>query len=146
LGKRFFHAKRKAADIHPSEIIEPVLEPSQRAEYLRGWELFNAGEFWHAHEAWENIWKERPEPARIFFQGIIQLAAAYHLILVKHRYGGAMNNLEKADEKLRMFPTFFLGVRVGQLLKAIGRAKDELQQSGAEKFDRKIIPEVEVLR
>ncbi len=114
---------------------------------MRGWELFNRGEFWHAHEAWENVWKERPEPARIFFQGIIQLAAAYHLILVKKRYGGAVNNLEKAKEKLRLFPVVFLGVDVRGLLEAIDHACNELRRIGVKgvaEFENGVVAKVSV--
>ena len=73
------------------------------SDYLTGWELFNRKEYWHAHEAWEAVWKRHPEPSRLFFEGIIQLAAAYHLLTVKRRYRGMMGNFAKAEEKLRLF-------------------------------------------
>ena len=41
---------------------------------------FDAGAFWHAHEAWEEAWKSDPAPHRDCWKGLIQIAAAcYHL-------------------------------------------------------------------
>ena len=44
--------------------------------YREGIRLFNAGEFWHAHEQWEACWLIAREPELTFYQGIIQAAAA----------------------------------------------------------------------
>lgn len=42
----------------------------------RGVELFNAGRFWEAHEAWEEGWlPDRHGPDRGFYKGLIQIAA-----------------------------------------------------------------------
>jgi len=48
-------------------------------EYLYGIDLFNAGFYWEAHEAWESVWKAaqpRDEVQALFIQGLIQVAAA----------------------------------------------------------------------
>jgi predicted metal-dependent hydrolase len=105
-------------------------------EYREGWRLFNARRFWHAHEAWENVWRRHPEDSRIFFQGIIQLAAAYHLLLVKKRYGGMMRNFEKAEEKLRLFGGRYLLVDVDRMLRAINEARNEIARIGSDHLDQ----------
>ena len=46
--------------------------------YLKGIELFNACEFFEAHEAWEELWQEYFGPSRKFYQGLIQAAVALH--------------------------------------------------------------------
>lgn len=115
------------------------------SNYEEGWRLFNDRQFWQAHEAWENVWKRRPEESRIFFQGIVQLAAAYHLLLVKKRYGGMMRNFDKAEEKLKLFPSYFLRVDVAKLLRAIGVAREEVLRNGSgdlHRFDISLIPTV----
>jgi hypothetical protein len=43
-----------------------------------GVRLFDAGHFWHAHEAWEHEWKADSGGDRHFLKGLIQLAAACH--------------------------------------------------------------------
>ncbi len=127
-------------------LVEPQLSRVEQEEFERGWALFNRGEFWHAHEAWENVWKERPEPSRIFFQGIIQLAAAYHLLFVKQRYGGMIRNLEKAEEKLQLFPDVFLNVNVQSVLEMILQTRKEVERIGPgnlPSFDRNILARLE---
>lgn len=139
------YPKKSPAHIDPHELTEPEMDAADWQDYEKGWRLFNAREFWHAHEAWESVWKRRPEESRIFFQGIIQLSAAYHLLVVKQRYGGMMRNFEKAEEKLRLFPATFLGVDVHFLLDAIECARKEIARIGLDNlasFDRSLIPTV----
>jgi uncharacterized protein len=38
--------------------------------------LFNAGDYWHAHEIWEQRWLVSQEPYTSLYQGLIQAAAA----------------------------------------------------------------------
>jgi predicted metal-dependent hydrolase len=42
--------------------------------YLAGVLLFNRGDFFEAHEAWEGLWMETAGPDRRFYQGLIQAA------------------------------------------------------------------------
>jgi hypothetical protein len=47
--------------------------------YLAGVESFNRGEFFDAHEVWEDLWRDCDPADRRFFQALIQAAvAAYH--------------------------------------------------------------------
>ncbi len=52
-------------------------------QLLVAWEQgvhdFNEGRFWEAHEAWERGWKDLPQAERTYVQGLIQIAAAFHL-------------------------------------------------------------------
>lgn len=141
------------ADIAGIDLREPVLTDEDITEYLRGWELFNHREYWHAHESWEAVWKRHPEPPRLFFEGIIQLAAAYHLLTVKQRYRGTMGNFAKAEEKLRLFEgrtpkvdaAVFLGVDVRALLRGIAAARKEIGRVGGlrlHEFPPRMLPYV----
>jgi hypothetical protein len=63
--------------------VAPYALPAERwadnDEYLWGVDLYNAGYFWEAHEAWEGLWRLAPasDPSqRRFLQGLIQCAAA----------------------------------------------------------------------
>lgn len=55
----------------------PALAPDDRA-LLRGIDLFNAGYYWEAHEAWEGAWHAvgRAGAAGDWLKGLIKLAAA----------------------------------------------------------------------
>lgn len=47
--------------------------------YLRGVLHFNRGDYFEAHEVWEELWMECPSAERRFFQSLIQAAVAlYH--------------------------------------------------------------------
>jgi uncharacterized protein len=48
----------------------------ERKLLQQGADLFNAGRYWHAHEAWEEAWTpDRWGPDRGFWKGLIQVAA-----------------------------------------------------------------------
>jgi predicted metal-dependent hydrolase len=42
--------------------------------YLAGIVLFNRGDFFEAHEAWEALWMDTAGPNKPFYQGLIQAA------------------------------------------------------------------------
>src|SRR5262245_19747783 len=47
--------------------------------YLAGIEHFNAGDYFEAHEVWEDLWHECSSADRLFYQSLIQAAVAlYH--------------------------------------------------------------------
>jgi predicted metal-dependent hydrolase len=48
--------------------------PNYDPRYLAGVLLFNQGDFFEAHEAWELLWMESGAPQRRFYQGLIQAA------------------------------------------------------------------------
>ena len=88
--------------------------------YLEGIRLFNAGEFWHAHEQWEACWLIAREPEITFYQGIIQAAAA----LVHWQRGnprGLRRNWEKGRPKLVALPPVMLGLDLRALIANMDR-------------------------
>ena len=48
------------------------------ARFLAGVDLFNRGEFFEAHEVWEDLWHECASADRRFYQALIQAAVAAH--------------------------------------------------------------------
>jgi uncharacterized protein len=98
---------------------EPHFSEEQRVRFADGIRLFNAGQHWHAHEAWEDVWRamgNAPEDdAEIVLRGLIQLAAGLHLRGIG-RIDGAASNFRKAHEKLSLARPVFLGIDVGELL------------------------------
>jgi len=44
--------------------------------YLAGILLFNKGDFFEAHEVWEDLWMETAGPDKKFYQGLIQAAVS----------------------------------------------------------------------
>ena len=42
--------------------------------------FFNSGDYYQAHETWEDLWRITHSPDRVFYQGLIQAAVGlYHL-------------------------------------------------------------------
>jgi predicted metal-dependent hydrolase len=104
--------KKRPSDIRKEHLSEPALNGDSRLLVEEGVRLFNTGKYWAAHEVWEEVWRGCADDSRIFFQGIIQAAAGYHLLFELPRLKGAKGNLAKALEKLDLFPTDFLGINV----------------------------------
>ncbi|MHB8525106.1 MAG: DUF309 domain-containing protein [Candidatus Acidiferrales bacterium] len=80
-------------------------------KFRRGIILFNSREFFKAHEVWEELWLVAAEPDKLFLQGLIQLAAAFH----HHSRGnreGAKSLLEAALKKLKKYPNEFHGTNL----------------------------------
>ncbi len=72
---------------------------AENTDWLYALDLFNAGFYWEAHEAWEGFWHPlgRATPAARFVQGLIHLAAA----CVKIREGkpaGVKSHTQRARE------------------------------------------------
>jgi uncharacterized protein len=77
--------------------------------FHEGVRLFNDARFWDAHEVWESLWLQAPEPDRRFLQGLIQLAAAYHH-LQRGTYRGGVRLFASAAAKLSAFPEGYRGL------------------------------------
>lgn len=82
--------------------------------FKRGIELFNAGKFFDAHEAWEEIWLAEPEPEKTFLQGLIQLAAAFHH-QARGNSKGLRSLLAAGLAKLGQFPEVHSGIALAKL-------------------------------
>jgi uncharacterized protein len=122
--------KKGVDEIDVTRLFEPRLTPRDLEALERGVDCFNEGHFWEAHECWEEVWRQRQEESRIFFQGIIQAAAGFHRIVEKPILGGAVNNLTKALAKLDLFPERFIGIDVKALRRTIVEAKRTLVSEG----------------
>lgn len=67
----------------------------------RGLALFNAGEHFAAHEAWEDRWRVADDPdERRLLQGLIQVAAGHHKRFVQRRPDSAARLLARGLAKL----------------------------------------------
>jgi predicted metal-dependent hydrolase len=54
------------------------LTSSLRTRLAPGRAAFNRGDFFEAHELWEDVWRELAGADRTFVQGLIQIAAGLH--------------------------------------------------------------------
>jgi uncharacterized protein len=75
----------------------------------QGLRLYDAGEFFRAHEEWESVWLLSPEPEKTFLQGLIQVTAAFHH-LQRNNPLGAVRLFKAALRRLEPYPDEFGGL------------------------------------
>ena len=110
------------ADLHPD------LTPTERRNLLHlGVDLFNRGAFYEAHEAWEEVWRSTTPEPRSFLQGLIQVAAALHMVRDLHRDRGPRQTLDKARQRLEPYAPAACGLDVDDLLLHVGRWEEWLK-------------------
>jgi hypothetical protein len=74
-------------------------------EYMAGIDLYNAGEFHAAHDAWEERWMGEVGPAeKLFLQAMIQSAVAFHHLQIG-RPGAARRMYQMSKEKFARLGT-----------------------------------------
>lgn len=86
----------------------------QHAPFVHGLELFNRGEFYDAHEVWEDVWRAAPVTEKRFLQGLIQVAVALH----HHSRGnliGARSLLARGRKNLSASDGSFTGLDTSAL-------------------------------
>jgi uncharacterized protein len=82
--------------------------------FQKGLEAFNSAYFYDAHEHWEEVWLETPNPEKMFLQGLIQVAAAFHHYS-KDNCLGCRNLLQAGLTKLERFPVEHRGLEIEPL-------------------------------
>ncbi len=83
--------------------------------WAEGVRLFNAGEYWEAHEALEPPWMVSEGMDKRFYAGVILLAAALHKAHKMGNARGGRRNYAKALAHLALLPDIYHGVAVRQL-------------------------------
>lgn len=81
------------------------------ARYLAGIELFNAREFFEAHEVWEDLWHECGPADRRFYQALIQAAVAAHHFGRGNR-AGAKRLFHSGRKYMEPFRPAFMGLAI----------------------------------
>lgn len=120
--------------------VPPPLDPARwrdSAAYLHGVDLYNAGFWWEAHEAWEGLWRlaGRSSETGRFLQGLIKAAAG----LLKSEVGqheGAAQFFREAASHLSDAPERYLGLDVPGLRAAIESCRIEAEAGRAIPPDR----------
>lgn len=107
---------------HPA--ATPVSEPWADPRLDEGLHLFNQGEHWHAHEAWEPLWMGLEQEDKVFVQGLIMAAA------MLHQHGrriarGVANHWENVQVRLGPVEARHWGIDVDGLRKDLARYADD---------------------
>ncbi len=88
--------------------------------FQKGLAAFNSAHFYDAHEHWEEVWLETPNPEKMFLQGLIQVAAAFHHYS-RANFLGTKNLLRAGLLKLDFFPEKHRGLAMEPLRDSVRR-------------------------
>lgn len=97
-----------------------------------GIRLFNAGEYFEAHEELELAWREETGPIRRLYQGILEAAVTY-LHMRRGNYSGAVKVYERCMKWLNLWPDECRGVNVDKLRNDLTRAVEVWARLGPDK-------------
>jgi hypothetical protein len=89
--------------------------------YLAGVSCFNAGDFFEAHEVWEELWHDCEPGDRRFYQSLIQAAVAlYHH--GRSNRDGASRLLARGRAKSAGYPAVYRGLALGPFWEGVAAA------------------------
>ena len=95
------------------------------AELARGIALFNGAHFFEAHEVLEDVWRAAPAEEKRFFQGLVQLAVAFHHHSTGNRIG-MRSVMERGMRNLDGYPNDFYGIQLPPLQHSLREWREAL--------------------
>ena len=106
--------------------------------------LFNRGEYFVQHEAFEHSWRAELGPVRALYQGVLQVGVAY-LQITRGNHVGASKMFQRAWQRLDKLPDICQGIDIAQLRTDAQAAQTELARvgpAGMAGFDRSLLKPV----
>lgn len=111
-----------------------------KALFKKGIDQFEKGDYFEAHEVWEDLWSDYYLPDRKFIQGLIQLAVSF-VHLGNGNMIGARNLLRKCQNKFADFQGIQRGINIDTLksrIETVEAVYQEIQNSS--EFDWDLVP------
>ncbi len=102
-------------------------DDNTRAAFRRGLALGAAGDYFAAHEAFEEAWRVCDGSERDFFQGLVH-AVVFAYQLGRGRTVGAERQREKALIRLASFAPVHRGLELTALLEALRAGEPDLRE------------------
>jgi predicted metal-dependent hydrolase len=112
---------------------------------FKGIELFNSGDYWHAHEALEEAWLEEAGEVRNLYRGILQ-AGVFYLHVTRSNYRGAVKVYQRSRRWLDPFPDRCRGVDIGRLradIEVVISETRRLGSQGLQEFDLSLLKPIQ---
>ena len=127
-------ARASAETTNPQMAIENLFQ--------EGLTYFKSGEYFEAHESWEELWSDFYLKDRRFVQGLIQLSVSF-VHLENNNLNGAKSLLNKCREKFIEFDGLQRDIDVKKLLKEINKVSDAYQGlTSSADFDWDLVPKL----
>ena len=104
----------------------PAAIASQQQRFREGIALFNRGEFFECHEVLEAVWLEASGDDRLFLQGLIQVAVAFHH-LRRGNFAGSHRLLRAGVDKLSRFTAESSPINTAEVLQILAPLPDQIE-------------------
>ena len=114
-------------------------EKSKSGILQRGMDCFNRQEFFECHEVLEELWLREAPAEKPFYQGIIQVASAFHHFK-SGNLQGAYSLLQRGSRKLQQYLPSHLGIDLDALLGTLAAWEESLGQG--EPLQDSALPEI----
>jgi predicted metal-dependent hydrolase len=127
-----------------TDSLDRLCDPPLHPQAAQGLRLFNAGEYFEAHEALEDAWKAEKGAVRDLYRGILQIAVVY-LHITRGNYNGAVKVYARSQKWLKDWPAICRGVNVGRLRAEAEAAINEIKRLGPgrlSEFDKSLLKPV----
>ena len=111
---------------------------------IKGMQLFNAGEYWLAHEALEEAWKDESGAVRELYRAILQTGVVY-LHITRGKYNSAIKMYERVQKWIQPWPEVCRGIQIGGLRRDLEVVIAEVRRLGPDRlagFDRSLFKPV----
>ena len=125
-----------------------ALSPDTLRWLALGRALYNRGEHWESHEAWEQAWQDEEGDVKLLLQILIQVAAAMHKALVQAQPASCVKLLGSALEKLAGLPDGAAGLDLEDFRRQARIAQTHAQGWSAGSvpaFDPALVPTLRLL-
>ncbi len=120
------------------------MEDSDKIEslFIKGKKEFLKGNYYLAHEIWEDLWSDYYLNDRKFIQGLIQLSVSF-VHLRNSNMIGAKNLLKKSKAKFSEFEGVHRSISLSLLKSELNKIEKEYHSlNDAESFDWSIVPKL----
>ncbi|MDG1136307.1 MAG: DUF309 domain-containing protein [Bacteroidales bacterium] len=115
-----------------------------RILFEKGLNEYEKGDYFEAHEAWEDLWSDYNFPDRKFIQGLIQLSVSF-VHLSNGNMIGAKNLLKKCQQKFSDYKGIHRQININELkfaIEAVSLTYDNIEESS--EFDWDLVPVLKV--
>ena len=115
-----------------------------RVLFEKGLNEYEKGDYFEAHEAWEDLWSDYNFPDRKFIQGLIQLSVSF-VHLSNGNMIGARNLLKKCQQKFSDYKGIHRQININELkfaIEVVSLMYDNIEESS--EFDWDLVPVLKV--
>lgn len=112
----------------------------KEALFQKGLMEYEKGDYFEAHEAWEDLWSDYNLPDRKFIQGLIQLSVSF-VHLRNGNMNGARSLLKKCSEKFQPYQHLQREINMDELkmgIETVALAYEEIDDPTI--FDWDLVP------